>query len=327
MALDWSPFVEFANGHQKFLLLTHVRPDADALGSQIGMADLLTQLGKSARMVIGSTFPERYRFLDRNRRVERYLPATDAYKSADAIIVLDTGTWNQLGECGPPLRERAVPKFVIDHHLTQDELGATRLVDVTAEATGRLVWQAYQALGKTPSADAASALFSALAMDTGWFHHSNMKPATFELAGELMRLGASPVHLYEFLYERNSLGRLRLQGRMLDRLKLAHDGRVAYSEILLSDYPETGSHPMDTEDFVQSMRSVADVEVGIMLIEQLDGRVKVSLRSRALVDVAKLAEQFGGGGHARASGCTLSGPMPAARDKLLAAIDAVLPGA
>lgn len=324
MPLDWSPFVTFAQTHQKFLLLTHVRPDADALGSQIGMADALTQLGKSARIVIGSSFPERYRFLDPDRRIERYTPASDAFRSADAIVILDTGTWNQLGDCGSPLRERNVPKFVIDHHLTQDELGATRLVDVSAEATGRLVWQAYQAFGLTPSPKAAEALFAAVAMDTGWFHHSNMKPAAFELAAELTRLGASPVRIYELLYERNSLSRLRLQGRVLDRLKTAVDDKVAYSEVYLRDYAETGAHPLETEDFVQMMRSVADVEVGVLLIEQLDGRIKVSLRSRSKVDVSKLAEQYGGGGHARAAGATVPGPIAEARDKVMAALGAAL---
>src|SRR5262245_25349411 len=165
MPLNWSPFVDFAHKHSQFLLLTHVRPDGDALGSQLGMADALTQIGKSARMVIGSSFPERYRFMDPDRKIERYSNTTDAFRWADAIIVLDTGTWNQLGECGGPLKERDVPKYVIDHHMTQDELGATRLVDVTAEATGRLVWDVFQALGKTPSPSAASSLYTALAMD------------------------------------------------------------------------------------------------------------------------------------------------------------------
>jgi len=325
MSLDWSPFVAFVHSHQRFLLLTHVRPDADALGSQIGLGDALAQLGKSPRIVIGSTFPERYRFLDPERRIERYQSTGDSFRSNDAIVVLDTGTWSQLGECGPALRDRDVPKFVIDHHLTQDDLGAVRLVDVSAEATGRLVVEAYSALGIKPSPSAATALFAALAMDTGWFHHSNMKAATFELAAELQSLGARPVEIYEHLYERNSLSRLRLQGRVLDRLKLAGNNKIAYSEVYLTDYPETGAHPLETEDFVQLMRSVADVEVGILLIEQLDGRVKVSFRSRDAVDVAKVAEKYGGGGHARAAGATVPGPMGDAREKVLALVSAALP--
>jgi phosphoesterase RecJ-like protein len=325
MPLDWSPFVEFAQRHARFLLLTHVRPDGDALGSQLGMADALTQFGKSARCVIGSSFPERYRFMDPNRTIERFSETSDCFTWADAIVVLDTGTWNQLGECGPPLKARAVPKFVIDHHRTQDDLGATRLVNVDAEATGRLVWDAFRALGKTPSPAAASALFTALAMDTGWFHHSNMRPATFELAAALTAAGAEAHQIYEYLYERNSPARMRLQGRMLDRIKLEAGGRIAISEVYLSDYPETGAHPLDTEDFVQLLRAIDGVDVGLLLIEQITGEVKVSFRSREPVDVSKVAEAFGGGGHARAAGATAAGPIAAARTAVLAAVRAALP--
>src|SRR5262245_37978623 len=240
MPLNWSPFVDFAHRHSRFLLLTHVRPDGDALGSQLGMADALTQIGKSARCVIASTFPERYQFMDPNRLIERFSETNDGFRWADAIVVLDTGTWNQLDACGPPLRDRDVPKFVIDHHRTQDNLGATRLVDIDAEATGRLVWDAFQALGKTPSPAAAISLFTALAYDTGWFHHTNMRAATFELAAALTAAGAEAHRIYEDLYERSSPARMQLQGRMLDRIKMECDGRVAISEVYLKDYPETG---------------------------------------------------------------------------------------
>src|SRR4051812_38636172 len=117
MPLDWSPFVEFVRRPSRFTLLTHVRPDGDALGSQLGMADLLTQLGKSARVVIGSRFPDRYTFMDPDKRVERYGPASDCFTWAEAVIVLDTGAWSQLGECGSAMKLTGVPKFVIDHHL------------------------------------------------------------------------------------------------------------------------------------------------------------------------------------------------------------------
>jgi phosphoesterase RecJ-like protein len=324
MALDWSPFVTFTHAHSRFLLLTHVRPDGDALGSQLGMADALSQIGKSARCVIGSSFPERYRFMDPDRAIERYSDTNDAFKWADAVIVLDTGTWNQLGDCGPPLRGTNAPKFVIDHHMTQDDLGATRLVDVGVEATGRLVWDAFRALGKSPSAAAATSLFAALGMDTGWFHHSNMRADTFELAAELTAAGAEPHWIFEQLFERDSLARVHLRGRVEERMKLECGGRVAVSEVYLSDYPETGAHPLDTEDFVQLARGIDGVQVGLLLIEQITGQVKVSFRSREPVDVATIAEKFSGGGHQRAAGATVPGPMGAARKAVLEAVRVAL---
>lgn len=320
MPLGWQPFADFVRPHNRFLLLTHVRPDGDALGSQLAMANLLEQLGKQARVVIGSRFPERYHFMDPGNRIEKYASGNDCFEKTDAIIVLDTGTWNQLGDCGTAMKKRAAPKFVIDHHLTQDDLDAIRHVDVQSEATGRLVYEAFEKFGKTPSPEAATSMFIAVAMDTGWFRHSNMRPDTFALAEKLMIAGAKPEWVFEQLYERNTLGRLRLNGRILERLQLVQDGKVSYTEVYLSDYPETGSVPADTEDFVQQTRTIAGVEVGLMLIEQVDGQVKVSFRSREKVNVAELAKKFGGGGHARAAGATVAGPMPAARETVLAAV-------
>jgi len=324
MTLDWKPLVDLVRSHQRFLLLTHIRPDGDALGSQLALADALEQCGKTVRVVIGSRMPDRYQFMDAGNRIERFSTQSDCFRTAEAIIILDTGTWNQLGDCGSPLQQTQVPKLVIDHHRTQDDLSAVRLVDATAEATGRLIWDAFQALEKTPSANAATMLFIALAMDTGWFHHSSTGPETFALAERLTRLGAEPVKIFEQLYERNTLGRMRLQGRMLDRLALHFNAQVAVSEIYLKDYPETGSRPPDTEDFVQLTRAITDVELGVLLIEQLDGRIKVSFRSREKVDASNLAEQFGGGGHVRAAGATLPGPMSAARQQVLDAVAKVI---
>src|SRR5258708_1670611 len=139
MPLDWTPFVDFARRHQRFVLTTHVRPDGDGLGSMLALADALERYGKTVSMTVASVLPARYDFLDPAKRVRRCAPPGDAYRDADAAVVLDTGTWNQLGDFGNFLRTQAVSKVVIDHHLTQDDLGALRFVDTTAEATGRLV--------------------------------------------------------------------------------------------------------------------------------------------------------------------------------------------
>src|SRR5438874_10103907 len=142
MALSWSPFVELARRHQRFLLTTHIRPDGDGLGSMLALADALEARGGKARLTVASTVPRRYAFLDPAGRVERFVAPDEGHRGAEVVVVLDTGTWNQLGDFGPFLREFAGPKLVIDHHQTQDDLGAVRLVDTTAEATGRLVFEA-----------------------------------------------------------------------------------------------------------------------------------------------------------------------------------------
>jgi phosphoesterase RecJ-like protein len=324
MPLDWAPFVELVRRHQRFLLTTHVRPDGDGLGSMLALADVLEAQGKTARLTVASVIPPRYDFLDPGRRVRRFVAPGDEYRDAEVAVVLDTGTWNQLGDCGALLRELAVPKVVIDHHLTQDDLGALRLVDVTAEATGRLVYEAVTALGGPLGAGAAHCLFVALALDTGWFRHNNTTPRTFQLAGQLVEAGARPTLAYEALFEQNTAARLRLTGLVLSRLQLAHGGQVCHTEVHRDDYEATGATPHDSEDLINYTRSVAGVEVGLFFLEQPRGGIKISFRSRQRVDIARVAEQFGGGGHRLASGAILNTTLEEARTRVLAAVEAAL---
>jgi phosphoesterase RecJ-like protein len=324
MAIDWRPFVECVQRYQRFLLTTHVRPDGDGLGSMLALAQALQAHGKQVQQVVASILPPRYAFLDPEGRIERFAPPGDRWSGADAILVLDTGTWNQLGDFGPFLRQQTAAKLVIDHHQTQDDLGAVRLVDTTAEATGRLIYEAIMALGDPLPERAASQLFVALAMDTGWFRHSNATAATFTLAGQLVAGGARPELLYRELYERNSLGRMKLTGLVLDRLQLTCGGRVGCSEIRCDDYEATGAEPPDSEDLVNYTLNVAGVEVGLLFMEQPRGGVKVSFRSRAALDVARLAESFGGGGHRPAAGATVHASLKEARARVLEAVHAAL---
>jgi phosphoesterase RecJ-like protein len=321
MPVDWSPFVKLVQTHRRFLLTTHVRPDGDGLGSILALAETLEQHGKQCDLVISSVFPPRYEFLDPKRRIARFTPPGAQWRNAEAILVLDTGTWNQLDAFGPFMRELSVPKAVIDHHQTQDDLGAIRFIDVTAEATGRLTYEAIRALDYSLTPSTASLLFTALAMDTGWFRHANTTPATFALASELTSAGARPELLYDELFERNSLPRLKLMGLILDRLQVTENGKVAYTEVQHGDYDLTKAVPQDTEDLVNFTRSVVGVEVGMLFMEQPRGGVKVSFRSRSL-DVARIAERFGGGGHRLAAGATLQASLDEARARVLEAVRA-----
>jgi phosphoesterase RecJ-like protein len=290
----------------------------------LALADALEQLGKSVRMVVASLAPPRYAFLDPTQRVKRFNLPGDEYRDSDAVIVLDTGTWNQLGDFGTLLRQLPGPRAVIDHHLTQDDLGADRFVDTSAEATGRLVHEAITALGTPLKPDAAHSLFVALAMDTGWFRHRNTTPATLRLAAELVEAGARPTEAYESLYEQNTLARLRLTGLVLSRMQVSQDGLVSFTEIHKSDYEATGAVTQDSEDLINYTRTVAGTEVGLFFMEQPRGGIKVSLRSRQKIDVARIAEQFGGGGHRLASGCVLDTTLEDARRQVLAAVTAAL---
>jgi phosphoesterase RecJ-like protein len=325
MPVDWSPFVEFVRSRQRFLIVTHVRPDGDALGSEIGLACALRQLDKSVRVLVPSDLGPRYEFANSpTTPIERFRAPGEKYRDADAIIVVDTGTWAQLGDFGSFMRSMTCGKAVIDHHRTQDELGGLRFVDTSAEAAGRLVYEATVALGVPVTPEAANALFLALATDTGWFRHSSVEPRTFALAEELVRAGAKPTPLYDAVYGTNTLARMRLTGKALERMKSEAGGRIVYTEIYWSDYAETGAVPPDTEDLINYPRSVAGVEIALVFIEQRDGSTKVSFRGKESHDVGRLAEQFGGGGHKMASGATVVRPLADTRAAVLKAAMAAL---
>jgi phosphoesterase RecJ-like protein len=324
MSIDWSPFVELVRRHRRFLLTTHVRPDGDGLGSILALGEVLRLQGKEVQLVIPSTLPSRYAFLDPEKRIEVFSKPGDRWRNAEVVIIMDTGTWNQMGDFGPFLRQLSAVRVVIDHHQTQDDLGAMRFIDAGAEATGRLAHQAILALGRTLPLTSAEALLVALAMDTGWFRHGNTTAATLHLAAELVQAGARPDFLYDQLFENNSLPSLKLRGLMLERLQVTHGGQVGYSEIRQSDYVASGATPQDTEDLVNYTRSVAGVEVGLFFMEQPKGGVKVSFRSRSRVDVARLAERFGGGGHRRAAGAVVQATLEETRTRVLEAVAAAL---
>lgn len=324
MPLDWSPLVDLLRRHERPLLMTHVRPDADGMGAQLALYDALTALGKRPRVAIASKLMARYEFLDPQRAIiEDFKPA--AFTDRDCVVVLDTGTWNQLGDFGDWLRKSPLPRAVVDHHRTQDDLGGLQLVDTTAEAAGRLAYELIGALGAPLSATAAQHLFMAVATDTGWFRHPNATAETFRLCGELVAAGANPTVLYERLYEAATLARFKLTAVALERLSVRAGGKIAYTEITLADYDKTGSAPGDTEDLINYPRSVEGVDLALVFIEQPGGGTKVSFRSRA-ADVSRLAEKFGGGGHKLASGARVNKPLAAAREEVLAAAEAALTG-
>ncbi|MBL8822143.1 MAG: bifunctional oligoribonuclease/PAP phosphatase NrnA [Planctomycetia bacterium] len=327
MPLDWTPFIDFVRAPQRFVISTHMRPDGDALGSALGLAHALRHLGKQAQVVIPSPLPPRYVNIIAEGDVVMYDPAQEALLAGtEAIIIVDTGTWNQLGKFGDWMRRQNVPKFVIDHHRTQDDLNATRLVDISAEACGRLIYDAARALNVPLNKDIASYLFMAVATDTGWFHHRNVLAETFSLAAVLTQAGAEPTQLYQLLYDTNSLARQKLSGHVLHSLDISHGGDVCYASITLADYLRTGAVPLDSEDLVNLTLTVSGVDVGILFLEQPVGGTKVSLRSRGKLDCSKLAEKLGGGGHSAAAGAIVQKPLPEVRTLVLDEVNQRLDG-
>lgn len=323
MSLDWTPLARLLDSHDRFLVTSHVRPDGDALGSEIGMAGLLRQRGKDVRVVNVSQTPPRYDFLDPDgTRFEHFGTQVQASDLADreALVILDLSSWSQLGDMADFVRGFRGRRLVVDHHVSQDDLGATVIKDTTAEATGTLVLRAARALGIPITQEMATALLTAIAMDTGWFRHPSTTPQTLRDVAELMEAGAEVDTTFRLLFERNTLSRLTMMGEALAAMKTDLEGRIVYTSVTREDFERTGAIPADTEDLVDYTVSVRGAEIGLLFIEQKRGGIKLSVRSRNGFDCAALAREFGGGGHRAAAGASLPDPLPETVERVLAAI-------
>lgn len=328
MSIDWQPLESIVHTRQRFVLTSHIRPDADAIGSEMGLALLLESLGKTVRIVNPSATPDHLKFLDPEGRILKlgeHVKPPDV-RDADVHIVLDTSSWQQLADMRRVLESTAATKVVIDHHVSADNLGAVEFKDVTAAATGVLVTELARSLGLKPSRQIADSLFCAIATDTGWFRFSNTDSRTLRTAAELVDFGVEPNLLYQQLYERSTLARLKLHGIVLSRVTVSDDGRLAHTYVLQKDFKETGTHPSDTEDLVNDCLTIEGTQCAFIIVEQMSGQMKVSFRSRSDLDVAAVAEQFGGGGHRKASGAMLPGPLAAAQERVLSALNAGMNG-
>ncbi len=323
MAIAWRPFVDIVSDNQSFVLTTHLRPDCDALGSEIAMAAALESLGKTVRIVNADAVPPHIAFMDPNGSVQVLgvdVTHDELVDDVDVIIVLDTSAWQQIGPMGEVLRESSAANVVIDHHVSGDDLGAMLFKDDSAEANGRLVLEAIEALGIGLTEEMASALFAAIATDTGWFRFPSVGPATYAAVEKLVAAGALPARMFGALYEQNSLARVQLHGRILQGIEVAGDGRLAHAGATSGDFAATGAEPNDTEDVVNRLLTISGIEVAGLFVELEPKLTKVSLRSRGEFDVRAIAERFGGGGHRAAAGLRIEQSFAEARRTVVAAM-------
>ncbi|MEN1681958.1 MAG: DHHA1 domain-containing protein [Planctomycetota bacterium] len=321
--LDYAPLIQLAQENETFVLTSHTRADCDAVGSELGLLLALQAMGKTARIVNADAPPPHIAFIDPDHRVEvlgEGVTVADVH-AADVHLVLDTSAWGQLGDMAEVIRDSPAKKLVLDHHASGDDLGAVMLKDTAAEATGRLVLDAIEALGVPLTAAMATPLFAAIATDTGWFRFSSVTEETYRAAAKLVAAGVNPGELFALLFERNSAARVRLHGRVMEGVQLAMGGRVAYSAVDKPDFAATGAILTDTEDVVNRLLSIAGVEVAALLAWMDDGVTKVSLRSRGDFVVRDVTEEFGGGGHAKAAGVRIKKPVDEALAMVLASIE------
>lgn len=322
MTIDWQAFGEFIKPCSNVGLISHVRPDCDALGSELGMARVLRQLGKRVRIVNGQSTPEHLRFIDPENEILCIHEdvQVDELSDIDMWIVLDTSAWIQLGPMADVLRQSTARKVVVDHHVSEDDLGAELFKDTVSEATGTLVAEAAEALSVSLDTVAANAVFAAIATDTGWFRFPAVNSATYQWAGKLVDMGANPSQIYASLYERQTAARVRFHGAALERLTTELDGCLVYTHVELGDFERFGAVPNDTEDLINKTLEIHGTQVALIFIEQTPGSFKVSFRSRCQLDCSQVAANFGGGGHKAAAGASMTGSLDDVKTRVLDAV-------
>lgn len=295
------------------LMLGHVHPDADVLGTLLALGLALEARGWS--VVYGGPHPA--------PALLGFLPGVDRYRTLERLdgpfdVVVLTDCPNPQRTEGLIDQARRAGKLVVnvDHHPDNRRYGDVNWIDVTAAATGEMVHELLAALGVTLTPAMATNLFTAIHTDTGSFRYSNVTARTFTIAAALVAAGARPELVSEALYERRAPDALRWLGAALARVEVSADGRVGWLALPARAVPE---RIVESEELVNYPRSVASVRVACLLRE-LDGNVKVSLRGKGDVDVQKIAAAFGGGGHVNAAGCTVEGPLPEATRLVLDAV-------
>jgi phosphoesterase RecJ-like protein len=292
------------------------------------MCGILEGMGKRVDIINGHPTPPGLSFLDPSQRIQvlgEHLSESEV--RGDCLIVLDTSAWAQLGPMAEVLRRFSGPKLCIDHHVGEDELGTEFFKDTSAEATGHLVAKCAKQLGVTVTRPMASSLFAAIATDTGWFRFASTTAETYRVIAELLDAGADPSGIYGDLYERDTIGRVRLRGRILSRTEAELEGRLVHTFVLKEDFAETGALPSDTEDAINLTLAIAGTQMAIILVEQLKGGFKISFRSRCHVDCNQLARNFGGGGHRAAAGAYIEGEFAEVQLRVLTAVrEALLSG-
>ncbi len=275
-------------------LLTHINPDADTLGSALGMYHALKELGKRVVVVNVSELPYNLDFLPAIERVQKKLPSW-----SDLWISFDSGSFDRLG-----IEEKEAFLINIDHHRTNTMYGDINIVDPDAAATAQVVYELFEKGGFPVPEPSAVCLYTALADDTGFFKYDSVKADTFDLAKKLCAKGASPEYVARMLTMREPLSKLRLLPMVLETLELRMNAKVAILRLTQGMLQKSGGKKEMADDALNMARNLVTVEVAILLRQEEDGRIKVSLRSKSYVDVGKIATKFGGGGHRRAAGFT-----------------------
>lgn len=303
--------------HRRFVVMSHVRPDGDALGSQLALGLALQELGKDVTIWNEDGMLGKYSFMAGGDRLSR--PPAEP-QDFDVAVALDTAVQNRLGTAGAAVRNAKL-WINIDHHPSNPEYGDLVYIDPVAPATGQILFELMCAAELPVTPAIAENLFVAISTDTGSFQYPNTTARTFEIGAELIRRGADVGRLSQLLYESYPLRRVQLLRDLLATMRIDAGGQLASFSLSLEVAARLGVQPEDNEGLIDHLRAIEGVVVAVFFEELPEGKVRVSMRSKSeAANVCAICERFGGGGHKLAAGARVRGTLQEVEQRVRAAI-------
>lgn len=318
----YDKIISVITNNDNFIITSHVSPDGDAIGSTLGLYNFLTSMGKNVSVVLADEPPKKFNYLPGYQSILRCSDITkDVFEGISYVFSLDSGDLDRIGDVNDFINSKIVN---IDHHISNNSFGYINLVEPTASSVGELIYELIKSTDYKISKEIAECLYTSILTDTGGFKYSNTTPKTLSIVSDLIATGIDFSGIYNRAISIKTKTQLKLLSKVLETLDITHDDKVSIISLSREILDSCNAIDEDSEDFINIARDIDTVEVAVFIKEKEDGTCRVSLRSKSLADVRKIAEVFDGGGHIRAAGCTIKGSINQVKLALMNEIEKVI---
>lgn len=313
--MDYSKLNDIIKSSKNILIISHINPDGDTLGSMCGLySAILDNYKKKCDMMSISKIPDVYSFLPHLNEVKN-IEDYDKSREYDLVINVDVASLDRICDA-KTLFDKAKFRVNIDHHKTNSAYGDLNFINPDASSTGEVLFNCFSEMGWRVNLDAAICLYTAILTDTGSFRFDNTKPLTFDTAGKLVEIGVQPSDIYKKVYESDSKTLVMFQAHCISKAKFLDNDKIAYTIVYKKDMEKFSAGDDCMEGLTEKLRAIVTTRIAFVAKEMKNGGTKVSMRSK-FADVAEICEIFGGGGHKFAAGCTIKAPVEEAVRKVL----------
>lgn len=317
----WREFKHFFASNQEFMITTHVNPDGDGIGAACALTELLIQMGKHVRFVCDSPIPRKFAFLDYHKVHETYQEEND-YANTEVLIVLDTHKKERIGRLGSLIDMPHITTLCIDHHIAVDPLSKNLAIDPKSCSVGAMVYSLYRESGYELNIQAATGIYASILCDTGRFCYSTTGIKAHKIAEECIKVGVDPDLMYSRLFQHVTLAETKLFAHALQEMETHLDNRIAIEVIKKEEWGKLEGQCGKLEhidlDYIHDFNNmIEDIECFVLLREVETDHIRVSLRSKADLDITPVVHALGGGGHAHAAGLSWHGSLDSIKSKLV----------